>query len=182
MATTIGVIAEPVDHDVVREFFELFKTPWEFYRSNRSYDVLICAGGCPSSADAAARLVIVYAGRKTSCDDEWKVTVLNQRTHSCLLAYRENRIPIYGNSATFRTDETILLTDEGSVECAAYVEQIGESYRARVGYELFAEIRKLLIEGQPAIHSGIPSLELHIAFLRDLLVTCGIEVVEIPPV
>ena len=28
----IGVIANPADHDVVCEFFELFKTPWEFYR------------------------------------------------------------------------------------------------------------------------------------------------------
>ena len=28
----IGVIADPAEADVVREFFELFKTPWEFYR------------------------------------------------------------------------------------------------------------------------------------------------------
>ena len=29
----IGVIADPAEHNVVREFFELFKTPWEFYRA-----------------------------------------------------------------------------------------------------------------------------------------------------
>ena len=27
----IGVIADSADHAVVREFFELFKTPWEFF-------------------------------------------------------------------------------------------------------------------------------------------------------
>jgi hypothetical protein len=31
----IGIIANPTEHSVVREFFELFKTPWEFYRSDR---------------------------------------------------------------------------------------------------------------------------------------------------
>ena len=40
----IGVIADPAEHDVVREFFELFKTPWEFYRGDGQYDVLLCAG------------------------------------------------------------------------------------------------------------------------------------------
>ena len=31
----IGVIADSAEQDVVREFFELFKTPWEFYRKDR---------------------------------------------------------------------------------------------------------------------------------------------------
>ncbi len=39
----IGVIADPSEHDVVREFFELFKTPWEFYRRDRHYEVMLCA-------------------------------------------------------------------------------------------------------------------------------------------
>ena len=39
----IGVIADSAEQDVVREFFELFKTPWEFYRRDRRYDV---AGLC----------------------------------------------------------------------------------------------------------------------------------------
>ena len=33
------------DHDLVREFFELFKTPWEFYRPGRRYHVLLSHGG-----------------------------------------------------------------------------------------------------------------------------------------
>ena len=38
----IGVIADPAEHDVVREFFELFKTPWEFYRSG-SNNTMFCS-------------------------------------------------------------------------------------------------------------------------------------------
>ena len=51
----IGVIADSADHDVAREFFELFKTPWEFYRSDRHYDVVLSAG--EGQPDPAAELV-----------------------------------------------------------------------------------------------------------------------------
>ena len=44
VAAMIGVIATSPDHAVIREFFELFKTPWEFYRHDRSYDVVLCVG------------------------------------------------------------------------------------------------------------------------------------------
>jgi len=38
----IGVIANLTEYGVVCEFFELFKTPWEFYQSNQRYKVLLC--------------------------------------------------------------------------------------------------------------------------------------------
>src|SRR5437870_1230635 len=37
----IGVVARAEEHDIVREFFELFKTPWEFCRDNERYRVLL---------------------------------------------------------------------------------------------------------------------------------------------
>lgn len=37
----IGVIAPREQTGAVEEFFQLFKTPWEFYREDRTYDVLI---------------------------------------------------------------------------------------------------------------------------------------------
>ncbi len=43
----IGVIADSAEQEVVREFFELFKTPWEFYRRDRRYEVVLCAGDRP---------------------------------------------------------------------------------------------------------------------------------------
>ena len=53
---------------------------------------------------------------------------------------------------------------------------------ARIGYDLFGEVRKLLTVGQPSANANMPALELHIAFLRDLITGCGVPLVEIPPV
>jgi len=39
----------------------------------------------------------------------------------------------------------------------------------------------LLTTGQPVRHAAIPTLEKHIAFLRELIVEAGIPLVEIPP-
>ena len=53
---------------------------------------------------------------------------------------------------------------------------------ARIGYDLFSEVRTLLTSGQPVANASLPVLDLHIAFLRDLITSCGIPLVEIPPV
>ena len=95
----IGVIADPSEHDVVREFFELFKTPWEFYRSDRRYEVLLSAGD--EQVDGAAKVVLFYAGRKMRFDDEQKIQTGPQRRGTCILKYRGNRIPIYGDTVRF---------------------------------------------------------------------------------
>ena len=56
----IGVLANEEEHEVVREFFELFKTPWETYRSDGQYDVALVAGKNVSAHNvAAARLVMI---------------------------------------------------------------------------------------------------------------------------
>jgi hypothetical protein len=171
----IGVIADPADHEVVREFFELFKTPWEFGRSGQRYDVLLYAGDGQLEADAA--LVVRYAGRKTKFDD-----APTARRDPRMLAYRGQRIPIYGQSVTFDRAERVLLTEESSGEPVAYLKQSGADTEARIGYDLFSEVRYLITTGQPIANAGIPSLELHIAFLRELIIDCGISLAEIPPV
>ena len=47
-----------------------------------------------------------------------------------------------------------MLTDQESGEAAAYTEQSGETTIARIGYDLFAEVRFLLTEGQPVSNAG----------------------------
>ncbi len=37
----IGVISREAEKNIVLEFFELFKTPWEFCQNNHSYDVIL---------------------------------------------------------------------------------------------------------------------------------------------
>ncbi len=95
----IGVEAEAADRSVVCEFFELFKTPWEFARRDRHYEVLLHAGdGLP---EATGKLVLVYAGRKVSFDQELEIRSGRDSSHLCILSYLESRIPIYGESVTF---------------------------------------------------------------------------------
>ena len=40
----IGVVARANQARLVEEFFQLFKTPWEFYTPGRAYDVVIAGG------------------------------------------------------------------------------------------------------------------------------------------
>src|SRR6266571_4047294 len=157
----IGVIAEPADHNVVREFFELFKTPWEFYRGDGEYDVLLCARD--ARFDATAKLVLFYAGRRMHFDDQQKIQTNQQPRHACVLSYQGTRIPIYGDTITFATQGNGLLTDESSQECAAYLDESGDRVQARIGYDLFIEVRTLLTVGQPPVNASMPALELHIA-------------------
>ena len=176
----IGVIANPADRDVVREFFELFKTPWEFYRRDQQYDVLLCAGD--GQFDATAKLLLFYAGRRTHFDDRQQIQTGRQGKRPCVLSYQGNRIPIYGDTAAFSEKQSSLLTYEDSQECAAFLDPSGDGMLARIGYDLFNEIRTLLTVGQPPANANMPALELHIAFLRDVITGCGISLVEIPPV
>jgi len=176
----IGVIADPSEHDVVREFFELFKTPWEFYRRDRRYEVLLCAGG--DQVDGAAKFVLFYSGRKIRFDDEQKIQTGTGRREICILSYQGNRIPIYGDTVTFPEMGKGVLMDEHTHESAAYLDRSGQRVVARIGYDLFGEVRKLLTVGQPPANADIPALELHIAFLRDLITGCGVPLVEVPPV
>jgi hypothetical protein len=176
----IGVIASSADHDVVREFFELFKTPWEFYRQDQQYDVLLCAGD--SQFDATAKLTLLFAGRRAHFDNQRQIKSAEQRSQNRVLSYGGNRIPIYGDTVTFSEQRTSVLIEEGSKECAAFLDSSGDKTVARIGFDLFSEIRSLLTVGQPLANANMPALELHIAFLRDVITGCGISLVEIPPV
>src|SRR5579863_8349493 len=133
----IGVIANPADHAVVSEFFELFKTPWELYQSDRSYEVLLCAAPNIHFDEGAAKLVLVYSGHELKFDAQGKIS---QRSNTTL-SYKGSRIPIYGNSVTFREKGTGILLDEESQGSGMHQQQFKESVVVRIGYDLFDEIR-----------------------------------------
>jgi len=176
----IGVISDSADHDVVREFFELFKTPWEFFRPDRKYEVLLCAGDI--RFDESAKLVLRYSGSKITFDDQEKLQTRCPKGKTHILSNQGNRIPIYGNCLTFPEVGNGILVDEDSRECAAYLDESAGRVVARIGYDLFSEIRTLLTSGQPVANATLLALDLHIAFLRDLITGYGVPLVEIPPV
>ncbi len=177
----IGVVANPGEYILVREFFELFKTPWEFYRSEGQYEVVLCAREDPGAQGATANLVVVYAGQETLFDEEEKIEIISHRKNGTL-SYKGSRLPIYGNHITFLSKGVSLLKDEESQQSAGSLIKSGSKVVARIGYDLFQEIRMLLTDGQPPENAGTPTLEMHIAVLRDLLVESGIPLVEIPPI
>jgi len=176
----IGVVVNSSEHVVVCEFFELFKTPWEFYRSDGQYDVLLCSEDGPIQENPAP-LVLIYGDRKLPYDVENGIDIASQQ-NTRMLSYRGTEIPIYGGSVVFHTPGSAVLVDRDSHQPAIHLEQSTGRTVARIGYDLFREVRTLLTVGQPAINAGIPALELHIAILRDLIVASGVPLVEVPPV
>ncbi len=177
----IGIIANPTEHSIVREFFELFKTPWEFYRSDRKYQVLVCAADTDFDKDAA-KVTLIYSGQKLSFDSKENIEITSRTKNDRVLSHNGTRIPIYGDCITFRGEGSSALRDEESHLPAIDLRRSGERFVGRIGYDLFGEVRTLLTAGQPVANAAVPTLDLHIALLRDLIVAAGVSLVEIPPV
>lgn len=176
----IGVRTNPGEEDIAREFFELFKTPWEFYRPGRQYDVYLSTMGGPAEA-GSAKAMVIYSGQRMPLDEQSGIqTVAHQA--SAVLVYGASRLPIYGRIVTFGGRGIGLEIEDGPRRPAAYVVWAHGSVVIRVGYDLFGEVRALLTEGQPPANAGIPTLDAHIALLRELIGWSGVPLVEIPPV
>lgn len=99
-----------------------------------------------------------------------------------MLVYRGSLLPIYGDCVAFRGGDPDLLVRKGDGEPAMRLAQNASGTVARVGFDLFGEVAKLLGEGQPAANAAIPALDLHIALLRELIVRSGIQLLEVPPI
>jgi hypothetical protein len=175
----IEIFAQGAEQPVVREFFELFKTPWEFGRAGGKADVVICSRVEIPATDA--KLILIFSGETNAFDRANGIDARPQTPRNILL-HDGRRLPIYGNCAAFGKSADVMLTVENSEESALREIRIGGQTFVRVGYDLFQEIRTMLTDGQPVIHAQIPALEIHIALLRDLIVKHSIPLVEIPPV
>lgn len=123
----IAVSVQAEDEPVVREFFELFKTPWEFFDAGSTAEVLLCAK--KEIPKTNARLVLVCNGEPAKAESE-------------------------------SNGQTVI----------------------HLGCNLFAEVRELLTCGQPVEKAGIPTLDLYVELIRNLLVKYKIPFLEIPPV
>lgn len=175
----IAVLAQEDDRPVVTEFFELFKTPWEFYREDREYSVLICAAQeVPTNS---AKAVLVYGSLENSFDRTNGTRVRLRRSGSTLLS-GFGRIPIYGSCFVFESTGPGALMHETTLQPAAVTTVTNGKTFIRIGFDLFEEIKHLLTRGQPPARAATPTLELHIALLRSLILSCSVPLVEIPPV
>lgn len=176
----IGVIADLSEHEFVREFFELFKTPWEFYQPGGRYSVVLTAS--EGENNLRAQLIVVYGGHTGAFDDQHAIRVRQQGTQHRAFRFDGHRLPLYGETVTFEEKGSCFATEEFSDQCGAFLEELEDHSFARIGYDLFKEVGALLTNGQPVSNAAQPTLELHIAILRDVMVRAGILLVEVPAV
>jgi hypothetical protein len=174
----IGVLCRPFEKPAVSEFFELFKTPWEFHKAGSSYDVIMTS--VDPTPDLEARLLLFFSSHPTDFDRRERLLVLDHLPEA-RLKIRNQTVPVYGPCLTFRpTRNAILPLDEGS-GTAGVVLQEPERKVLRLGFDLFREVEYLLTTGQPSALASTPTLDLHIARLREWIVCEGIPLTEIPP-
>jgi len=175
----IGVVSKPTDADVVREFFELFKTPWQFYRDGMEYEILLCIGQPPPPNIQASKLVVVYSAIGLPKEEKIGTAKYGEST----LLYDGACIPLYCGCLRLeaaREQSSLVEKDSGSPVLGVEINDVRTI--ARIGYNLADEVRALLTSGQPTAYAHIPAVELHIAVLRDLIVKSGAMLVEIPPI
>ncbi|MHA1381220.1 MAG: hypothetical protein ACTSRG_22875 [Candidatus Helarchaeota archaeon] len=176
----IGVISEKSENKIVEEFFHLFKTPWEFYDKNRTYDVVINSSN-KFLDNIKTKILFIFGFNPTEFDIDKDLILEKIHTISCLKG-NHVELPIYKGLSIFKNvsnDKAILNLKS---EIVGFKCKSNSKTFIRIGYNIFKEIEFLLLEGQPIENATIPTLENHIALLRKWIVNSGVTLVEIPPV
>lgn len=173
----IGVAIKPHQAVVAREFFELFKTPWELYQKGRRYDVLLSTDN--DCEPDGARLTILCSPDQLGFDSQHKVPIRTP-ADNVRFTFQDRSLPVYGKAAAFPLSQYALVSDDGRRESAMFLHRNQDEYVVRLGYDLFEEVRLLLTLGQPIENAASPTLDLHIELLRELIIRCGIPLIEIP--
>lgn len=174
----IGVISKPDQTATVEEFFQLFKTPWEIYREDRFYEVVIA-----SSIDipnVSAQLLIIAGPEVKTLDSRYGITASSVYPRATL-NHHGLRLPLYSETMTFeKASGNFVCSIEGDKVAGIKIHKAGMTV-LRLGYDLFQEIEYLLGTGQPLEWAAVPTLESHIRLLRKWILDEGISFLEIPP-
>ena len=171
----IGVACNQGERELVREFFELFKTPWEFYRPVCTYPVVVSTA--PRLTGVRTNLLVIYSSGLNG--GAAKDPADTQETY---LEYRDVVFPVYGKVCTFDSGGVPLVRLRGSSAAAATTTCDPPVKVLRAGYDLFQEVGLLLSSGQPGRNALLPTLDIHISMLRDWMAEAGIPFVEVPAV
>lgn len=173
----IGVISRENQRAAVEEFFELFKTPWEHFRHDGTYDVIVATD--PASPPPPAKLVIVYGTGETILDHQCG-NGIHSLSDGGEIEWEGAWIPVYGRSAIFEGKHEAFLSGRCGNTLGLVLGLPGCKV-LRLGYDLFDEVNLLLRRGQPVEKARVPTLDIHIAMLRTWILESGIPLVEIPP-
>ena len=174
----IGVIAKAGQVGVVEEFFELFKTPWGFYRPGQVYDVIIATA--EEVPVVKAQLLLAHGSTTNGFDSRIGIAPRG-RHQGTIVSDGDISLPIYRDLITFADcGEGVACVTAGS-EIAGLRVVSPDSTLIRLGYDLFDEVEFLLSSGQPLEHAPVPTLDLHIKMLRKWILQAGLPLLEIPP-
>jgi len=175
----IGLLCERSEESLAHEFFQLFKTPWEFFRKDQDYSVVISTmAGTPTIENC---LLIQYCSASALPDKDVQITV-EEIQQTGLLLSNGDPLPLYGKLARLQGPGVSLLHCASGLDKAALqIERPNGSF-IRVGYDLFFEISYLLLKGQPENYATTATLEKHIEILRNWIIGSDIPLIEIPPV
>jgi hypothetical protein len=176
----IGVLSEDSEARAVQEFFQLFKTPWEFYTPRKKYDLVISTRD-EVPEDIHANAVMIYRSRAIALDDRIGVKVSAPKKGGWL-EWQDVEIPVYGDFSILQLSGRALIRCRQTSKIVGSVVAGMERPIVRVGFDLFSEVAFLLSQGQPAENSRIPTLDLHISLLRAIMDSLEVTYIEVPPV
>jgi hypothetical protein len=172
----IGIIPAVGYLPTVREFFELFKTPWEVCQPGRRYDVVVAPAG--RVADVAARVLVVYGAEPASVDATCGI-VRGAPRDGGSMDVDGRPVPLYGRVCSFVEASAGAPCVRSRDGVLGLVVPTDRGVIVRLGYDLFAEARALLMNGQPVEHAATPTLDIHIGLLRQWIVEAGVPLLEI---
>lgn len=175
----IGVLAKNTEKNVVEEFFQLFKIPWEFCVESKEYDCVISMNGYLPIVKT--KTLISYSPKLNSRMPSQCLRVVPSTYRINYLEHEGERVPIYGEVAAISNFGTPMLKlEEGEGYAGSRTEVSGQT-NIHIGYNLLHEIEFLLTSGQPIKNAHIPTLDLHISILRAQILSSGLPVVELLP-
>jgi len=97
----IGVLSKDSETKAVEEFFQLFKTPWEFCVPGRSYDLVIATRE-EISEDLSAGALVIYHSQPSDSMIRSVGWQKSQRS-GAWMEWNGVEFPVYGDWATLQS-------------------------------------------------------------------------------
>lgn len=176
----IGVLSSDDEARAVEEFFQLFKTPWEFWAPHNNYDLVIATRE-EIPHDVSANALLIYHSHAIGFDDQ--IGVVTESPKECgWLEWQGVDFPVYGNLMAFQSNGRPLIRSKQTSEVVGSAIAGSERPTVRIGFDLFSEVAFLLTHGQPAENARFATLDIHISLLRAIMRSLEVPFVEVPPV
>jgi hypothetical protein len=173
----IGILLHNQDKTIVEEFFQLFKTPWEYYQAHRPYRVIITDQKDPAGLHAPLLIILLHApGALTLKNDPAQ----NGSPPVELRQSQGPEFPIYAGVAKISGGTPILEVKSNRQPAGSRAATAGQT-TLRLGYDFFEEVKYILLHGQPLSQAHVPTLDIHILNLRNWILDAGLHLIEIPP-